>query len=155
MSSPELTGWILTYAIHSTALLVAAWVISGRVKSHRIRETLWKTALFGGFFTATGQTLLRASPLGGRMLMPAVVVERSQADTPSPRLDSVALGQDKAADKDEQEAVASSGPGRSLPPVEKLFAAVWIVGAVVLLGRYLLRRALVERRTSCSLTSAE
>ena len=153
MSSPELTGWILTYAIHSTALLVAAWVISGRVKSHRIRETLWKTALFGGFFTATGQTLLRSSPLGGRMLMPAVVVERSPADTPSAGLDRAATDasdQDKVSDKDKdkekQEAAVSSAASRSLPPFEQLFAAAWLVGAVVLLGRYLFRRALFERR---------
>jgi beta-lactamase regulating signal transducer with metallopeptidase domain len=149
MSSPELTGWILTYAIHSTALLVAAWVISGRVKSHRIRETLWKTALFGGFFTATGQTLLRSSSLGGRMLMPAVVVQPSQADTPSPGRDPVAPDapdQNKASDKDQEEAAVSSARARALPPVETLFAAAWLLGAVVLLGRYLLRRALFERR---------
>ena len=67
MSSPDFTGWLLTYAVHSTVLLVLAWLVASRVTSHRARETLWKTALFGGFLTATGQSLLSVSPLAGRM----------------------------------------------------------------------------------------
>ena len=82
MSNPELTGWLLTYAVHSTVLLVLAWLVAGRIRSHRVREALWKTALFGGFLTATGQSFLQVSPLGGR-----VTVSTSEAtperDTPS------------------------------------------------------------------------
>ncbi|HEV8196435.1 MAG TPA: hypothetical protein VGP87_07325, partial [Gemmatimonadales bacterium] len=59
MPSPELSGWLLTYLLHSTLLLVAAWIVAPRFRSHRVREMLWKTALFGGFVTATGQSLLR------------------------------------------------------------------------------------------------
>ena len=71
MSSPELSGWLLTYLVHSTLLLSAAWLLTPRLRSHRVRETLWKTALFGGFLTATGQSLFQVSPLAGRMTVPA------------------------------------------------------------------------------------
>ena len=67
MSNPELTGWLLTYAVHSTVLLALVWLVAGRIQSHRVREALWKTALFGGFLTATGQSLLQVSPLAGRV----------------------------------------------------------------------------------------
>ena len=73
-------GWLSTYAIHSTVLLLAAWLVTSRAKSHLLKDALWKTALFAGFFTATGQTLLRLDPVGGRL----VVSERAPAARPEP-----------------------------------------------------------------------
>ena len=49
--------WLLNYAVHSTILLGAAWMLSTRTRSHLVKETLWKTALFGGFLTATAQSV--------------------------------------------------------------------------------------------------
>ena len=45
-------AWLFTYALHSTLLLAAAWLLTssrlGRiVRSERARETIWKTALVG------------------------------------------------------------------------------------------------------------
>ena len=31
MSSPDFIGWLLTYAMHSTVLLILAWLVAGRV----------------------------------------------------------------------------------------------------------------------------
>src|ERR1041384_1767220 len=58
--------WLLTYAAHSTLLLAGAWLLSIRLRSHAVRETLWKTALFGAFLTATAQVVLGVTPLPGR-----------------------------------------------------------------------------------------
>lgn len=51
-------GWLLTYAAHSTLLLVAAWLLDGRTRLTRspaARSALWKAAAFGAVATATVQ----------------------------------------------------------------------------------------------------
>jgi beta-lactamase regulating signal transducer with metallopeptidase domain len=45
-------AFVLTYAIHSTLLLGLACVAAPRVAALRVRERLWKLALFGGLVTA-------------------------------------------------------------------------------------------------------
>jgi beta-lactamase regulating signal transducer with metallopeptidase domain len=155
MSSPDLSGWLLTYLVHSTLLLVAASLLAPRFRSHRIRETLWKTALFGGFLTATGQTLLQVSPLAGRMTVaaPTAVAQQQRA---------AKLGQqktEKAAEFAENtDAAESSSPSSSAVASEKsaaAFASVnperllvwsWGIVAVFLLAVYLVRRVRFARR---------
>lgn len=52
------SGWLLafcaTYWIHSTILLGSAWVLMrfGRIRSHVLRERIWKCAGVGGFLSA-------------------------------------------------------------------------------------------------------
>jgi hypothetical protein len=49
-------AWLLTYVIHSTLLLGAAWLASSRlIRSNVLRDLLWKAALVGGLITATAQ----------------------------------------------------------------------------------------------------
>jgi len=64
-------AWLLTYALHSTLLLGAAWLICSRgwVRSVRVKETLWRTALLGGLFSASVQTAMEAEPLGGLFVL--------------------------------------------------------------------------------------
>jgi beta-lactamase regulating signal transducer with metallopeptidase domain len=152
MSSPDLSGWLLTYAVHSTVLLLLAWILASRVKSHRIRETLWKTALFGGFLTATGQSLLSVRPLGGRMTVaavqpaPAGVSEGPRAGIVSNEIESDAAG---LADPS---AAGSGLTSDSPPPVGLRFSALtlilmaWGAGAALLLARYLVLRLRFARR---------
>lgn len=145
MSSPELTGWLLTYAVHSTVLLVLAWLVASRVRSHRARETLWKTALFGAFLTATGQSLLSVSPLAGRMVVPAPAVTES-TNPAQPSLASGAIATRpslEAATPDISSPVENS---RTLPQPGTVLLFAWGLGAVLLLGRYLTRRARFIRR---------
>jgi len=144
MSNPELTGWLLTYAVHSTVLLALAWLVAGRIRSHRVREALWKTALFGGFLTATGQSLLQVSPLGGR-----VTVSTSEAipDRDEPSLASGAIAQLQESEQSAAiEPAAPADSSGSLPRPGTLLLAAWAVGAALLLGRYLVRRARFIRR---------
>ena len=42
MASPEISGWLLTYAVHSTVLLLATWLVAcdGRLRCTRRFEIL-------------------------------------------------------------------------------------------------------------------
>jgi beta-lactamase regulating signal transducer with metallopeptidase domain len=147
MINPEISGWLLTYTVHSTVLLLGAWLIADRVHSHRVREALWKTALFGGFVTATGQTLLQVRPLAGRMVVPAAAIR----SLPAPDA-SGTPPQSFAAKSDEKAAVltangtASIVPSRPLPRGGDLLVVGWAIGATLLLGFYAVRRARFARR---------
>ncbi len=147
MVNPEISGWLLTYAVHSTALLLAAWLIADRVRSHRVREALWKTTLFGGFLTATGQTLLQVRPLAGRMVVPTAAARSlpaPDASGPAPR--------SFTAKSDEQAAALTANdpvsvvPSRPLSRMGDLLVIGWGVGATLLLGLYSVRRARFARR---------
>ncbi|HMB53210.1 MAG TPA: M56 family metallopeptidase, partial [Thermoanaerobaculia bacterium] len=61
-------AWMLTYLLHSTILLAAAWLVSKRLGERRlaIQETAWKLALVGGLVTATVVTVAGVEPLTGR-----------------------------------------------------------------------------------------
>ena len=60
-------AWLLTYALHSTVLLGAAWWLCSRkrMRSERVRERVWKLALVGGILTAGVQGALGVKPHGG------------------------------------------------------------------------------------------
>src|SRR5215207_1387330 len=61
-------GWLLTYLVHSTLILIATWLITSRKRvSDTVREILWKSALVGGIVTATAQTAVAREPLGGQL----------------------------------------------------------------------------------------
>src|SRR3954463_1856402 len=67
-------AWLLTYAIHSSVLLSLVWVLV-RVRrfSPGASELLWKSAMLGGFLTASIQLKLDVRPAGTLMLQPPVV----------------------------------------------------------------------------------
>jgi len=58
----ELASWIGTYWVHSSLILGAAWLLLRTIPrdSHRLRESIWKTALLAGFVTASIQSALPA-----------------------------------------------------------------------------------------------
>jgi bla regulator protein blaR1 len=61
-------GWLLTYLVHSSVILGAAWLIASRTRvGDTVREILWKSALLGGIVTATVQTVVAREPLGGQL----------------------------------------------------------------------------------------
>jgi beta-lactamase regulating signal transducer with metallopeptidase domain len=61
-------GWVLTYFVHSTLMLLAAWLLTSRTRvSDAVREILWKSALVGGIATASIQTAVTREPLGGQL----------------------------------------------------------------------------------------
>jgi beta-lactamase regulating signal transducer with metallopeptidase domain len=65
--------WILTYAIHSTVLIVAVWVVTKvfHKMSLSSQEALWKAAFLGGLATATLQLAAGATPPWGHFSLPA------------------------------------------------------------------------------------
>ena len=61
-------GWLLTYLVHSTLLLLAAWLITSWARtSVTVRDILWKCALVGGLATATFQMAVAREPLAGQL----------------------------------------------------------------------------------------
>jgi HEAT repeat protein/beta-lactamase regulating signal transducer with metallopeptidase domain len=65
-------SWLLTYAIHSTMLLVAAAVAAWKLADHHAwLDAIWKTALIAPLVTASLNVAPVARPLGGRWEMPA------------------------------------------------------------------------------------
>ncbi len=72
-SSPFLTllSWLLTYTLHSTLLGAGAWLVTGLIRGHALRATLWKAALLGGLLTTGMQMGLQVQPWGGRLALPA------------------------------------------------------------------------------------
>ena len=54
---PIAASWLLTYLVHSSLLLVGAWLLTDRraIGSMLVRDTVWKVALVGGIFTASLQ----------------------------------------------------------------------------------------------------
>lgn len=46
-------SWSITYLMHSTILLVIAWLVAGSLSADRAREIVWKSAIVGGVVTAT------------------------------------------------------------------------------------------------------
>jgi len=61
-------SWLLTYLVHSTLLLLAAWLITSWSRtSDTVRDILWKCALVGGLVTATVQMAVAREPLGGQL----------------------------------------------------------------------------------------
>lgn len=61
-------GWLLTYLVHSTLLLLAAWLITTPARvSDVVRDVVWKCALVGGLVTASVQMAVAREPLGGQL----------------------------------------------------------------------------------------
>src|SRR5262245_45984236 len=60
-------AWLLTYAVHSTVLIGTVWLAErgGLLRSLRLRDLAWRTALVGGLFTATLQLAAGLTPFGG------------------------------------------------------------------------------------------
>lgn len=141
MTSADLAGWLLTYALHSTVLLIATWAGNRRMRSHRVRETLWKTAIFGGFVTATAQSIIPRAPLAGRM-----VVSAPAAPAASPGLGPASTP--AATGNPVGSAVPAAAPstGITLPAGETLLAGAWVLGAGLLLALYLTRLRRFGRR---------
>lgn len=90
--------WLTTYAVHSTALIAAVWLLTSLVPKLSLgtREALWKVALFGPLLTATVVPLAGVPSVFGRIAMPqalrteAAVVSPAQAPAQAPPLQTVA-----------------------------------------------------------------
>lgn len=78
--------WILTYAVHSTILIVFVWALLKLFPKVplRLQESLWRVALFGGLATATVALMADVEPLGGRLALPATLQAQATTAAPTP-----------------------------------------------------------------------
>jgi beta-lactamase regulating signal transducer with metallopeptidase domain len=95
-----LVAWMLTYALHSSLLVLMASVTTWWLRRRHlsVQETAWKLALLGGLATASLQIGLGITPLTGswalgvespatEMAVPAAEVHQSQLRTHTPASD--------------------------------------------------------------------
>ncbi len=82
-------AWLLTYAVHSTALIGTVWLAerAGLLRSLRLRDLAWRTALVGALFTATLQLAAGLTPFGGAAelstpALPAITHPSTEPETP-------------------------------------------------------------------------
>lgn len=65
----RLLAWLATYTVHSTVLILLAAALTARRAPWRIgprvRDVVWKCALFGAIVTASGQVAFGGAPLAG------------------------------------------------------------------------------------------
>lgn len=156
---PMVGGWLLTYLLHSTLLLGGAWLATRRlVQSASARDLSWKVALVGGLLSASLQSAVGGSRLGGTLdlgLGTATSVQR-----PLPRGHSVlatdgqAFGLLGALDQAAEPASLSPSPPPATPAAApaawRSSLGVLLAGyagiAFLLTALYLIRRALAMRR---------
>ena len=143
MTATTIASWLLTYLIHSTVLLGAAWLISRFLGDRRLalQEALLRLALVGGLLSTTLQLGFGVQPLAGGFSIegPGVPVAAS------PVVDSPAFVPDIAAGSHPSAARNAGAPW----PV--MLIVLWCLGsalALLTLGRSIfdLRRLLRTRR---------
>ena len=145
MSSAIITSWLLTYLLHSTILLGAAWLVSRALADRRLalQEVLLRMALIGGLITATLQVGFGVEPIGGALALEDLSVG-----------ETVALYEISTADIAPENGAASA-PATSGIWFEaiwpKALLSLWFIGsllALFVLGRSILdlRRLLKTRR---------
>src|SRR5262245_16146957 len=112
-SSPAVLSWLLTYALHSTVLLVLARLITTRKISATSRDVIWKSALVGGIMTASVQQAFDLRP-SGSVALPAVAATAAARDRALPdHSTDVKSKKDALAPKDDESSLASSESARS------------------------------------------
>src|SRR6202166_4359542 len=115
-------AWLLTYALHSTLLLVVAWAVTRRLGGRRLRlqETIWRCALLGALVTAPAQLALGRlghAPIAGRWTLAAgaAAAAAPAAHPPVDAADPVIVGHalDAAGAGGEAQASLAPAPGAS------------------------------------------
>ena len=152
---PAALAWLLTYAIHSTVLLVLAW---GLTRWRRLNpsavELLWKSAMIGSIITATVQLQLDVRPAGTLSLREPVGanVVPSPAARHASR-DSDAVGIAKMEMEPSPQVVAQTDVVVAAPDTpaarftrEALIVVAWALVALVLALSYAARRLILTGR---------
>ena len=160
-------GWLLTYLVHSTILLGAAWLLTRHcISAPALRDACWKVALVGGFVTASAQTMLDFEPLAGRLPLhsaalaatPAVEgagwrgliadaelpAATAPAPRPAPRGPAAAGAPSPVLQPPSTAEQANQAPG--WPGMISVMVALWGGMALLLGSLYLVQRAVALRR---------
>jgi HEAT repeat protein/beta-lactamase regulating signal transducer with metallopeptidase domain len=150
--SSAVLAWLLTYLIHSTALLLLAWAITrARIWPARATDLFWKTALVGGLVSASVQLGLELRPAGSVSIAPTAlapqssVARRSSRTAADPVIVAPAEPIERSTPAVPFSAPSSSAPGHDVP-VRGIIVAVWaLVGLGLALG-YAARRLILVGR---------
>jgi HEAT repeat protein/Zn-dependent protease with chaperone function len=150
-------AWLLTYALHSTVLIVTSWVLQRArvVTSLRLRDLAWRGALVGGLFTATLQLACGLAPWGFTLEAPRPAARLSVSSTVRPpeavasplleaaHLEDTALA--TAATLPPAAAPAEAVPAVAVPElrVGSLLFMAWVAVSTALLVRLAVARARV------------
>ena len=143
-------AWLANYLLHSTVLLVGAWLLdnAGFLGNNRSREFVWRLVLLGAIATATLHTFLPAVSLSGEPRVPSIVALEHSADTAPDKPARVSTG---SSDVQKVSAITVSPKGAQSSTgfdiaVADLVVTLWATGAMFLLLRMLgaMRRAYVE-----------
>ena len=153
--SSAVLAWLLTYMIHSTALLGLAWAFTrARSWSPAALDVVWKTALVGGLVTATVQLAIDVQPTGSISLVSAMApatptVATTPADDAGAPLPTPRVRAEEARAIDSPPASAPAADPAPLFPRPSLHTAAvlaWgLVGLVLALG-YAARRLILVGR---------
>ncbi|MFL5608493.1 MAG: M56 family metallopeptidase, partial [Gemmatimonadaceae bacterium] len=153
--SAAVLAWLLTYLIHSTALLALAWGLTrARQWTPASADILWKAALLGGLLSATAQIGLELRPVGSVSLTHAAAITTSHDAAHIPAAPTSAQGNATG------DGSASTSPAYTASPPESpaiaalatplsmqtVIAAIWALGALALALGYVARRLILVGR---------
>jgi HEAT repeat protein/beta-lactamase regulating signal transducer with metallopeptidase domain len=150
-SSSAVLSWLLTYALHSTVLLVLARVITSRKMSATSRDVIWKSALVGGIVTASVQQAFDVRPTGS-MALPAVATAVSQPTAALSAGDPTEESVKREEKKGEAPAAQTPGAETATSPAEPRLSLTdglvfgWAIVALVLAVAYGARRLILVGR---------
>lgn len=147
----DLAAWLLTYALHSTVFLGAAWALTHRNRlDHGAAEIVWKVALIGGIVTASIQGALDVRPAGTFTLGAArIAVESADAGVTDAEaivggdVDPVSLPSLPLEAALGEAPATAAGGSRAL---SAFFAFLWLAVAAALVLVYVGRRLILTGR---------
>ena len=173
MASEILAAWLITVALHASALLGIGWLLDRSALRARPawRELMWRAAFFGAVVSASAQVLLDV-PASPRVALSTSSVasapsgnvaplnatshrERSTAPIRSESTTAVAAAPAVSSQREESPVVdattMASAPTASLPSWHLMLIAGWLAGALLALTRLCAAWLRLER----SLAAAE
>lgn len=149
--SSSLLAWLLTYLIHSTALLGIAWLVTRRWRLEpHASDLVWKVALLAPLITGSIQSRLElATPRAVRLPVAAAPLYEQGSLTPgaSPGLKGSGLVDQSSLAQESPETPGSVNPSTSSAPSLPLI--VVLLWAVIALGSslyYVARRLILVGR---------
>jgi beta-lactamase regulating signal transducer with metallopeptidase domain len=169
MASEMLAAWLITVALHASALLGIAWLLDRGALRERPawRELMWRAAFFGAVVSASVQVLLDA-PASPRVVLrtsggvsapsasaapPTAASPRERSEAPI-HSESAAAAAAMASPRGKSPIVdattAASSLGARLPSWHLMLIAGWLAGALLALARLCVAWLRLER----SLTAA-
>jgi len=165
MASEILASWLLTVALHASALLGIAFLLDrGALRARPAwREVLWRAAFFGGVATASAQVLLglpapaqvalhstAAAPASYLRVTAEPVVQSQAAKPAAASSGSLTVKATQPSIAASPRATAESNNGFAalipkLPPWHLVLIAGWLAGALLALARLALAAFGLER----------